>query len=107
MDHLPATRAFNGHVLDAVRRGRSANHVTELGDGRIIAIVRAVIGLGRGLDLPVVAEGIETNDQLSFLPQESCNEVQGYFIGRPASIDQYANVVGRTPSTSKKRAQER
>jgi diguanylate cyclase (GGDEF)-like protein/PAS domain S-box-containing protein len=71
------------------------------------AIVRAVIGLGRGLDLPVVAEGVETNDQLSFLLQESCNEVQGYFIGRPAPIDQYANVVGRTPSTSKKRAQER
>jgi len=59
------------------------------------AIVRAVIGLGRGLELPVVAEGVETQDQLSFLTRESCDEVQGYFIGRPCPIDQYAHLVGR------------
>ncbi len=59
------------------------------------AIVRAVIGLGRGLALPVVAEGVETADQLSFLSRESCNEVQGYFIGRPHPIEHYAELVGR------------
>jgi diguanylate cyclase (GGDEF)-like protein/PAS domain S-box-containing protein len=58
------------------------------------AIVRAVIGLGRGLDLPVVAEGVETMDQLSFLSRESCDEVQGYFIGRPQPIEHYAELVG-------------
>jgi diguanylate cyclase (GGDEF)-like protein/PAS domain S-box-containing protein len=57
------------------------------------AIVRAVIGLGRGLKLPVVAEGVETEDQLSFLAKELCDEVQGYFIGRPWPIDQYAELV--------------
>jgi diguanylate cyclase (GGDEF)-like protein/PAS domain S-box-containing protein len=59
------------------------------------AIVRAVIGLGRGLSLPVVAEGVETGEQLAFLKRESCDEVQGYFIGRPAPIDTYAEMVGR------------
>jgi EAL domain-containing protein (putative c-di-GMP-specific phosphodiesterase class I) len=57
------------------------------------AIVRAVIGLGRGLKLPVVAEGVETEDQLSFLAKELCDEVQGYFIGRPWPINQYAELV--------------
>jgi diguanylate cyclase (GGDEF)-like protein/PAS domain S-box-containing protein len=57
------------------------------------AIVRAVIGLGRGLKLPVVAEGVETEDQLSFLAKELCDEVQGYFIGRPWPIDRYAELV--------------
>ena len=58
-------------------------------------IVRAVIGLGRGLHLPVLAEGVETAAQLEFLARESCDEVQGYHIGRPAPIGEYAAMVGR------------
>lgn len=61
------------------------------------AIVRAVIGLAQGLELPVVAEGVETEDQLAFLTREACNEVQGFFIGRPAPIGQYAELLGRAP----------
>ncbi|MGP0089982.1 MAG: EAL domain-containing protein [Xanthobacteraceae bacterium] len=59
------------------------------------AIVCAVIGLARGLQLPVLAEGVETKDQLAFLSQEACNEVQGYFVGRPFPIERYAEMVGR------------
>jgi len=58
-------------------------------------IVRAVIGLGKGLDLPVVAEGVETKEQLAFLSNEDCTEVQGYLIGRPQPIETYAVQVGR------------
>ena len=54
-------------------------------------IVRAVLGLGRGLGLPVLAEGVETEDELSFLDDESCEEAQGWLIGRPASIDTFRN----------------
>jgi diguanylate cyclase (GGDEF)-like protein len=59
------------------------------------AIIRAVLGLGRGLNLPVVAEGVETKDQLAFLARESCEEVQGFLVGRPQPIEQYAELVGR------------
>src|SRR5213076_3026105 len=44
-------------------------------------IVRAVLGIGRGLDLPVLAEGVETDPELQFLRDESCDEVQGYLLG--------------------------
>jgi diguanylate cyclase (GGDEF)-like protein/PAS domain S-box-containing protein len=57
------------------------------------AIIRAVIGLGHGLGIPIVAEGVENQDQLDFLVDESCDVVQGYFIGRPAPIGQYAALV--------------
>jgi EAL domain-containing protein (putative c-di-GMP-specific phosphodiesterase class I) len=59
------------------------------------AIVRAVIGLGHGLHLPVIAEGVENSEQLAFLARESCDEVQGFYVGRPAPIDTYADMVGR------------
>jgi EAL domain-containing protein (putative c-di-GMP-specific phosphodiesterase class I) len=53
------------------------------------AIVRAVLGLGQGLGLPVLAEGVETASELQFLSREAaCDEVQGYLIGRPCDIEQ-------------------
>jgi diguanylate cyclase (GGDEF)-like protein len=62
------------------------------------AIIRAVIGLGHGLDVHVVAEGVETQEQLSFLAREACNEVQGYLIGRPGPMSDHAEMVGRGPA---------
>jgi diguanylate cyclase (GGDEF)-like protein/PAS domain S-box-containing protein len=56
-------------------------------------IVRAVLGLGRGLGLPVLAEGVETEAELQFLKNERCDEVQGYLIGRPAAIDSFRNLT--------------
>ena len=61
------------------------------------AIVRAVIGLGHALGVTIVAEGVETEEQLHFLTNEGCDCVQGYFIGRPAPIEKYAALVGRIP----------
>jgi predicted signal transduction protein with EAL and GGDEF domain len=60
------------------------------------AIVRAVIGLGHGLEMSIVAEGVETQEQLGFLAEEGCDAVQGYFIGKPLPIGQYGALVGRT-----------
>lgn len=64
-------------------------------------IIRAVIGLGRGLEVPVLAEGVETEEQLKFLADEGCSEVQGYLIGRPEPIGDYAELVGRMPGRPK------
>ncbi|MDB5652875.1 MAG: diguanylate cyclase/phosphodiesterase [Tardiphaga sp.] len=57
------------------------------------AIIHAIIGLGRSLHLPVIAEGVETEAQLAFLTAEGCAEIQGYLIGRPQPIAYYGNVV--------------
>jgi diguanylate cyclase (GGDEF)-like protein/PAS domain S-box-containing protein len=68
------------------------------------AIIRAIVGLGHGLSMNIVAEGVETSDQLDFLRDEKCNEVQGYFIGRPMPIENYAAQVGR-PANAVARAE--
>jgi predicted signal transduction protein with EAL and GGDEF domain len=57
------------------------------------AIFRAVVGLGRGLKLPVLAEGVETVDELNFLRLEHCDEAQGYLLGRPQPIDMFRHLV--------------
>jgi len=59
------------------------------------SIVRAVISLGRSLNLPILAEGVETEAQHTFLKQEGCDEVQGYLTGRPLPIADYAKLIGR------------
>ncbi|MGT2435714.1 sensor domain-containing protein [Bradyrhizobium betae] len=59
------------------------------------AIVRAVIDLGHGLDMSIVAEGVETVEQLAFLAREGCDGVQGYLLGKPLPIGKYAGLVGR------------
>jgi diguanylate cyclase (GGDEF)-like protein len=65
------------------------------------AIIRAIIGLAHGLQLPVIAEGVETEEQLAFLKRESCDEIQGYLIGRPKPICDYAELIGYSPQPKK------
>ncbi len=60
-----------------------------------MAIVRAIITLGHNLNIPILAEGVETENQLAFLAQEGCDEVQGYLTGRPYPIEDYSEMVGR------------
>jgi EAL domain-containing protein (putative c-di-GMP-specific phosphodiesterase class I) len=56
-------------------------------------IVRAVLGLGRGLGLPVLAEGVETEAEMQFLSKEMCDEVQGFLLGRPVDIKQFRHLT--------------
>ena len=69
-----------------------------------MAIVRAIITLGHSLDVPVLAEGVETEAQRLFLAREGCDEVQGYLTGRPRLIDEYNRLVGRAARKKRKSA---
>jgi diguanylate cyclase (GGDEF)-like protein len=57
-------------------------------------IVRAVIGLGRGLNIPIVAEGVETEEQRAFLEDAQCQNLQGHLIGKAGPIADYADLTG-------------
>ena len=56
-------------------------------------IVTAVLGLGRSLDIPVLAEGVETDIQRDFLFGEACAQAQGYLYGRPLPLDEIRHLV--------------
>lgn len=58
-----------------------------------LCIVRGMIGLAHGLDVPILAEGVETEEQLSMLRVEGCDEIQGYFLGKPKAISEYTHLT--------------
>jgi len=64
-------------------------------NGQSQAIVRAVMGLGKALDIPVIAEGVETEGERLLLMREGCTEIQGYLIGYPRPIESQGLDLGR------------
>ena len=57
------------------------------------AIIVAIIGMARALHLTVVAEGVETAQQMSFLRNHGCNEIQGFLFSQPLSADDMTELL--------------
>jgi diguanylate cyclase (GGDEF)-like protein/PAS domain S-box-containing protein len=77
-DKVKIDRSFVHHMMD---------------NPQALAIIRSVIGLGQGLGMPVIAEGVETEAQLEALRAEGCTQVQGYLISRPGPIENFDRIV--------------
>ncbi len=60
-------------------------------------IVKAIVGLGIGLEVPTTAEGIETPDQLSSLLDMGCTYGQGYFFGKAVPATEALNMLAEPP----------
>ncbi len=70
-------------------------------NGKSAEIVRAVISLGQALNMPVLAEGVETEGERLFLMGEGCTEMQGYLIGYPAPIERYSDITSGVAATAR------
>ncbi|BCQ69485.1 transcriptional regulator [Pseudomonas sp. Eqa60] len=58
-------------------------------------LVSAIINLGRSLNLKVIAEGVETHQQLTFLQQQGCEEAQGYYFSKALPAEDFARLLGK------------
>ncbi len=91
---LPATRL----KIDQTFIARIATSETDR------AIITTIAHLAHALKMQVVAEGVETEDQFNLLRASGCDEVQGYYIGRPLAIDQLRKIFSVGPAYFNKAA---
>ena len=82
LDELKIDRSFLATIGEAGNKG---------------LLVVAVIAIARSLGLNVVAEGVETNEQLDFLKAQACNEFQGFLFSKPVPADAFAAMLPRAP----------
>ena len=72
--------------------------VKDLGDPACAAITQAIIAMSKSLGIVLVAEGVETQEQLQFLQRHACDQIQGYFFSRPLPPQAFAALAGARPA---------
>ena len=79
-------------TLDALKIDQSfVRDLAQKHDSR--AITKAIIAMARSLELRVIAEGVETEQQLRFLRNRGCDEIQGWLVGRPAAANEFVSLL--------------
>lgn len=68
------------------------------------SVIQSMIELGHNLGIKVVAEGVETEEQMAFLRQHNCDEVQGYLIGKPISAEAFTELLPKEINATQQRA---
>lgn len=72
-------------------------HLIEDTDDR--AIIAAIINMANSLGFTTIAEGVENQEQMDFLKQQGCDQMQGYFLSRPLPADQFMQFLQQHDST--------
>lgn len=67
------------------------------------SITRAIISLAHGMNLSVLAEGVETEEQLALLRGQGCDEVQGHYFGRPMPGEEFMQLLSRTSQRKRRK----
>ncbi len=78
--------------IDSIKVDRSfVRQITQCDESK--AIVRAIVAMANSLDLQVIAEGVETEDQLSAVAKAGCHFIQGYLFSRPLSVETLSGLL--------------
>jgi EAL domain-containing protein (putative c-di-GMP-specific phosphodiesterase class I) len=80
--------------IDALKLDQSFVHEI-ISSSNDAIVVSAVISMGKSLKHRIIAEGVETAEQLAFLQAHGCDEGQGHYFGRPVAAQQFAKVLAR------------
>ncbi len=78
--------------LEQIKIDQSFVHNLSADKGNAV-MVRTIINIANNFGLGVIAEGVETDDQLAFLRQYGCNRYQGYLFGKPVPVQEFERIV--------------
>ena len=89
---IPSLSYLHRLPIDSIKVDRSfVRQITQCDESK--AIVRAIVAMANSLDLQVIAEGVETEDQLSAVAKEGCHLIQGYLFSRPLSVETISGLL--------------
>lgn len=80
--------------IDTVKLDRS--FISKIGDSRMEKILEASIGLGKALGMKIIAEGVETQEQLDYLRLQNVPQIQGYYFYKPLAAKDFASLLAAT-----------
>lgn len=75
-------------------------------NGRAENIIASIIRMAKWLNMPVIAEGVETKHQSDFLKSIGCEYVQGYYFGKPMPEDEYAHIIDHVHKAQERKVDE-
>lgn len=70
-------------------------------DDKRAAIIRATVMMCSAMNIPVLAEGVEYAEELAFLNSENCNEVQGFYFGKPLTHNEMRAITVTAPKAAR------
>ena len=79
--------------FDKIKIDGSFMHALDANDANAEKIIRTIVALGRSLRMRVTVEGVENSRQVGFVHMMDCDEVQGYFFGRPAPASELSRII--------------
>jgi diguanylate cyclase (GGDEF)-like protein len=89
--------------IDRLKIDRSFVRDINNTSGGTASVVRAIVAMAHSLDVSVVAEGVETRDQLDAIREAGCDYVQGYFFYKPLAVDATTHLLARSSPTPERR----
>ena len=93
------------HKLPVHRFKIDKSFLDSYGDGeQSAAVIKSMIELGHNLGMTVVAEGVETQEQLDFLRDNQCDEIQGYLISKPVKVGLFSEILSNARGAQRKTA---
>src|SRR5581483_10188338 len=85
-------------AMDSLKIDKAFIQAQSLADASIVA---AIIAMAHSLGLKVVAEGVETEAQLAYLAEKSCDEVQGFLFSKPVPAEEFRRMLAGGPAAAK------
>ena len=86
--HDTSMHSLKKYPVDTLKIDQSYIRGTGRKDVKKVSILRAIVAVGHSLNLNIVAEGVETEEQLAMIQELGCDEAQGYLLGRPMHADE-------------------